>query len=59
MTGPKIQRRGNAAYIIEEKSIGLLGQSGRKRIRSIEGRRERRDRRKARHWVITVSGCPT
>lgn len=43
LTGPKIQRRGNAAYIIEEKSIGLLGQPGRKRIRSIEGRRERRE----------------
>lgn len=43
LTGSKIQRRGNATCIIEEKSVGLLGQSGRKRIRSIDGGRERRE----------------
>lgn len=43
MTGPKLQRRQNAAYIIEEKSVSILGQSGRERIRSRDGGRERRE----------------
>lgn len=47
MTGPKLQRRQNAAYIIEENSVSILGQSGRERIGAeMEGGRGER----ARWW---------